>query len=309
MKTILLCLLGVACGSAAFAQTCASVPVGFNLAANGGRLNGFVPFPLSSYWHRDVTGVSADPNSSAYIEDVRRGADRRVLAPYPASQNGGAGTVDGFPYHVVAGTQPRVNVYYDVPQTVAAFTNGSTAVSWVSGSYFDGLGGAGAAINVAGTVGAWFEGAPSSYTIASVGGCTSGSNCTTAVLTASYGGLTGSHAINNTSIVSQSEPGPMPIPMAPRVQNSLTVGNPFPNYNYAATTDGHVIVIDKDNCVLYELFNVEWDGHNVHAGTGAIFDLLGGDNQRPNMWTSSSVSGLHCFPVSCGMKNSMDLCR
>ena len=88
----------------------------------------------------------------------------------------------------------------------------------------------------------------------------------------------------------------MPIPFAPRVQNSFVAGNPFPNYAYASTTDGHVIVIDKDNCVLYELFHVNWDGHALHAAVGAVFDLMAGDNQRPYMNTSASVSGLPLLP-------------
>ncbi len=208
---LLLCF--IFCGAAA-AQTCASIPLGFSLGANGGRLNGFVPFPASAYWHRDVTKAAVDTNSSAYIEDVRQTADRRILSLYPASQNGGGSTIDGYFYHVVAGNQRRVNVYYDLPG----------------------------------------------------------------------------------AIPNESDPGPMPIPLSPVVQNSLTANNPFPNYTYAASTDGHVIVVDKDNCVLYELFDVLWDGHAVHAGVGTVFDLLAGDNQRPIMFTSGSVSGLPLFP-------------
>ncbi len=57
------------CASAAFAQSCSSIPVGFNLAANAGRLNGFVPFAASSYWHRNISALTPDPNSTAYIAD------------------------------------------------------------------------------------------------------------------------------------------------------------------------------------------------------------------------------------------------
>jgi hypothetical protein len=268
--------------------------LGFNLAANGGRLNGFVPFPQSSYWHRDVSGLSPDSNSARYINDVNRGGNPYGwLGNYPGTS---AGTISGALWHVVSGSQPRVNVYFDVPQSVGYFTNGSATVTWVSGAYFDGLGGAGASMVVASAVGNWYEGSTISAAINSVGACAGGSNCTTAVLSSPFTGLTGNHAINNTSIPSQSDPGPMPIPLAPRVQNSLTNGNPFPNYPVALSTDGHVVVVDKDNCVLYELFNVGYDGRNVHVGTAAIFDLQGGDNQRPTMWTSTSVSGLPLFP-------------
>lgn len=218
MKLLFLLFLGMVCGSAAFAQTCASIPVGFSLAANGGRLNGFVPFPSSAYWHRPITSAAADPNSLAYLANITQGANRSWLGLYPASQNGygnTAPTIDGYPYHVVSGTQPRVNVIYDRAGAVP----------------------------------------------------------------------------------SQSDPGPMPIPPFPREQFSIVNGNPFPDYAYASTTDGHVIVIDKDNCVLYELYNVLVDGQGtIHANTGAVFDLLAGDNQRPLNWTSASVSGLPLFP-------------
>jgi hypothetical protein len=88
----------------------------------------------------------------------------------------------------------------------------------------------------------------------------------------------------------------MPIPIGPVIQGSLREGYPVPDYASVANNDGHVFVVDRDQCVLYELFNVTWDGHSMHAGTGAIFDLLGGDQQRPIQWTSTSVSGLPIFP-------------
>jgi hypothetical protein len=56
-----------------------------------------------------------------------------------------------------------------------------------------------------------------------------------------------------------------------------------------------VIVLDKDNCVLYELYEVGWDGHALHAAVGATYDLKAGDQQRPILWTSASVSGMPLF--------------
>jgi hypothetical protein len=294
MKIISLLLLGVVCGSAAFAQTCASIPVGFNLAANGGRLGGFVPFPQSAYWHRNVSAMTPDSNSANYITNVGGTVGGGTLGWLGIYNANSPGVTPGVFYHVVSGAQPRVNVYFDVPQSVAYFTNGSTAVTWVSGAYLDALG---SSASVASMVGDWYEGSTIAGTISSTGGCLSGSsNCTTAVLSSAFTGLTGNHAINNTSIASESDPGPMPIPSTPRVQNSLTSGNPYPNYISAQSTDAHVVVLDKDNCFLYELFDVGYDGHNIHAGTAATFDMLGGDDQRPVMWTSASVSGLPLFP-------------
>jgi hypothetical protein len=285
MRSLLLFL----CSSFAFAQNCSSIPPGFSLAANGGRLNGFVPFPASSYWHRDIAGTAADSNSANYISDVRQGGDRRVLSAY-------AGNSGGYTYHVVSGAQPRVNVYFDVPQAVVQFTNGSTAVTWLSGAYlndpYNGMGGAGATLGVYDNVGSWADGAATNYVISSVGGCTA--QCTTAVLTSAYTGPTGNHAINGQSIPSQSDSGPIPLPPNPGVSGTMTIDNPFPAYtNY---TDAVTIVVDKDNCVLYETSGSYYDGRNMHVIQMSVFDLLGGDNQRPYMWTSTSVSGLPQLP-------------
>jgi hypothetical protein len=60
--------------------------------------------------------------------------------------------------------------------------------------------------------------------------------------------------------------------------------------------DRHVIVIDKDNCVLYELF---YAFHQVDdswtAGSGAIFDL-NSNALRTAGWTSADAAGLPIFP-------------
>ena len=160
-----------------------SLPGFHNLAANGGRLNGFVPFPLSSYWHRNVSGLAPDPNSANYINDVNHGGGPYGwLGNYPGTNSG---PISGAFWHVVSGNQPRVNVYFDVPQSVGYFTNGSATVTWVSGTTFDGLGSAGASMSVASVVGNWYEGSTVQATLASVGSCSGGSNCTTAVLVVS----------------------------------------------------------------------------------------------------------------------------
>lgn len=84
----------------------------------------------------------------------------------------------------------------------------------------------------------------------------------------------------------ESDPGPYPIPPDAPIE-----GGPD------ATGDRHVIVIDDDNCLLYETF----DSHAVNggeswdAGSGAIFDLNSND-LRPDYWTSADAAGLPIFP-------------
>jgi hypothetical protein len=63
-----------------------------------------------------------------------------------------------------------------------------------------------------------------------------------------------------------------------------------------AGTDRHILLVDKDNCVLWEIFDAEKksDG-SWAAGSGAIFDLTC-NCMRPNGWTSADAAGLPIFP-------------
>jgi hypothetical protein len=60
--------------------------------------------------------------------------------------------------------------------------------------------------------------------------------------------------------------------------------------------DRHVLVVDRDACVLYELFDA-WPQPNGswEAGSGAIFDLKG-YALRPEGWTSADAAGLAILP-------------
>lgn len=65
-----------------------------------------------------------------------------------------------------------------------------------------------------------------------------------------------------------------------------------------ADGDRHVIVLDKSTCTLHELFDAhpQSGGGSWRAGSGAIFDLRGGDLQRPRGWTSADAAGLPILP-------------
>ena len=83
----------------------------------------------------------------------------------------------------------------------------------------------------------------------------------------------------------ESDPGPYPIPPDASIE-----GGPD------SDGDRHVIVIDQDNCVLYELYYAfPNDDGSWHAGSGAIFDL-DSNALRPETWTSADAAGLPIFP-------------
>lgn len=60
--------------------------------------------------------------------------------------------------------------------------------------------------------------------------------------------------------------------------------------------DYHLIIIDRDNWILYELWHAKYEeGVGWTAGSGAIFDLSE-NGRRPEGWTSADAAGLAIFP-------------
>jgi hypothetical protein len=84
---------------------------------------------------------------------------------------------------------------------------------------------------------------------------------------------------------SESDPGPYPIPPSAAIEKSI-----MPDGG-----DRHILVIDRDNCVLYETWHSERDGEGWHAGSGARFDLRSNVG-RPNGFTSADAAGLPILP-------------
>ena len=83
----------------------------------------------------------------------------------------------------------------------------------------------------------------------------------------------------------ESDQGLYPVPANPPIE-----GGPD------SDGDRHVLIVDRDDCVLYELYEVypQADG-SWHAGSGAIFDL-GSNTLRPAGWTSADAAGLPILP-------------
>jgi hypothetical protein len=82
----------------------------------------------------------------------------------------------------------------------------------------------------------------------------------------------------------ESDPGPYPIP-----------GNAPIEGGSDSDGDRHIIVLDKDNWTLYEMFYSFRTGKGWTAGSGAVFDLTS-NALRPSGWTSADAAGLPIFP-------------
>ena len=93
--------------------------------------------------------------------------------------------------------------------------------------------------------------------------------------------------IHFTSWPEESDPGPYPVPA-----NAPIEGGP------ASSGDRHVIVVDRDDCVLYEMFYAFPNGDGSwNAANGARYDLRS-NSLRPAGWTSADAAGL---PIYAGL--------
>ncbi|WP_285577900.1 hypothetical protein [Geothrix limicola] len=83
----------------------------------------------------------------------------------------------------------------------------------------------------------------------------------------------------------ESDPGPMPIPAAAPVEGGNT-----------STGDRHVLVMDRDTCLLYELYGTYPQGDGSwNADSASVWDLKS-NALRPYGWTSADAAGLPIFP-------------
>jgi hypothetical protein len=83
-----------------------------------------------------------------------------------------------------------------------------------------------------------------------------------------------------------------PIPNEARTQpNYIEGGAP----GGGSSGDRHLIVVDRDRWVLFELFATRWNNGRWEAGSGAVFDL-NSNGRRPDGWTSADAAGLAILP-------------
>lgn len=67
------------------------------------------------------------------------------------------------------------------------------------------------------------------------------------------------------------------------------------NVDRRSESDRHLLIVDRSNRFLYELYNVFWDGSQWQAGSGAFFDM-NTSARRPDTWTSADAAGLAILP-------------
>jgi hypothetical protein len=88
----------------------------------------------------------------------------------------------------------------------------------------------------------------------------------------------------NFDYMDESDPGPYPIPDDVPIEGGA-----------GATGDRHALIIDRDTCYLYEIFQLTGGPGSWHGGSGAIWHLH--ENwTRPPGWTSADAAGLPIFP-------------
>jgi hypothetical protein len=77
-------------------------------------------------------------------------------------------------------------------------------------------------------------------------------------------------------------------------QSTLIEGGP----SAPSGSDRHALIVNKSNCKLYELYNLQnfTNGQQPQAGSGAVWDLSS-NAMRPIGWTSADAAGLPITPL------------
>jgi hypothetical protein len=85
-----------------------------------------------------------------------------------------------------------------------------------------------------------------------------------------------------------------PIPELTKTQPNVIEGG-VPSGG--SSGDRHLLIVDRDRWLLYELFAARWNAAagRWEAGSGAVFDLSS-NARRPEGWTSADAAGLAILP-------------
>lgn len=90
--------------------------------------------------------------------------------------------------------------------------------------------------------------------------------------------------VDFTAYGDESDPGPYPVALSAPVEGGA-----------ASDGDRHVLAVDTDHCVLYEMYRAFPRSDHWDAGSGAVFDLRS-NRLRPDHWTSADAAGLPILP-------------
>ena len=98
--------------------------------------------------------------------------------------------------------------------------------------------------------------------------------------------------ISVTDYASESDVAAAPYPITAPIEGSPADCSGWPN-SYIG--DAHVLVLDRNTCVLYETFNTHRCNGQWSASSETIWDMQNYE-QRPWGWTSADAAGLPIFP-------------
>jgi hypothetical protein len=91
----------------------------------------------------------------------------------------------------------------------------------------------------------------------------------------------------------ESDTGGYPIPEQAKTEQRWIEGG-LAGSDARAHGDRHMLIVDKDRRLLFELYALRWTGR-WEAGSGAIFPL-DANTRRPDGWTSADAAGLAILP-------------
>jgi hypothetical protein len=99
---------------------------------------------------------------------------------------------------------------------------------------------------------------------------------------------------DESDIAAPGRPPGYPIPEESKTQQKWIEGG-LAGGDSNADGDRHMLLVDRDNRMLYELYALHWTGSQWTAGSGATFPL-DSNARRPEGWTSADAAGLAILP-------------
>ena len=99
---------------------------------------------------------------------------------------------------------------------------------------------------------------------------------------------------DESDVAAPGRPPGYPIPEEAKTQQKWIEGGLAGN-DANADGDRHMLLVDRDNRMLYELYALHWTGSQWTAGSGATF-ALDSNARRPEGWTSADAAGLAILP-------------